>query len=93
MKKSDEFNLQWLYKTYRRMVRHQEHIPNTKQWQFIDRVCRAYEYSEDEDYNLDASDYRYIEHIIYDNLLRKMSDSEIRNFENEMSDYLDSGGN
>lgn len=88
MTRSDEFNIKWLFDKYDYMLTTHQHIPNTKQWEFIDRVCRAYYYSEKEDHDLDEQDYKYIKHIIYDNFMRKMTDNEIRSFENERSDFL-----
>lgn len=87
MTANDEFNLKWLFDEYSYKLKTNQHIPNTKQWKFIDYVCRAYWNSESDDYNLSDSDFRYISHII-DNFVRKMTDGEIRTFEREREEFL-----
>lgn len=87
MTANDEFNLKWLFDEYRYRLKAKQHIPETKQWEFIDYVCRAYWNSESEDYDLTDSDFKYISHII-DNFIKKMTDNEIRMFELDREEFL-----
>lgn len=82
------FELEWLYEKYKYMLATNQHIPNTKKWEFIDRVCRAFHYSTDLDRDISESDLRYIHNCIIPGFIKGMTDGEIRTFEFKKALFL-----
>ena len=89
MKPIHLFELNWLFNKYDYMLKTNQHIPNTKKWDFIDNICRAFYYSEDLDNDITESDLRYIHNCIIPGFIKGMTDGEIRTFEFEKQNFLD----
>jgi hypothetical protein len=82
------FEIKWLYEKYSYMISTGQHIPNTKKWEFIDYICRAYSYSEDLERDISEQDLNYIHNCIIPGFIKGMTDGEIRTFEFEMHEFL-----
>ena len=82
------FELDWLCNKYSFMLKTNQHIPNTKKWEFIRDISMTYFNSEDIENDITESDLRYIHNCIIPGFIKGMTDGEIRTFEFEKREFL-----